>query len=149
MKRIYDWARWIESNLYMGVDVIDSVDHPLVEGGVYDSSARGMYFRESRRAWISLIGESQWERDVLKTLFHELGHHLIQLGWADEIKLSTPSNFQHLISSSWIETYPPEEQMEEILVESFALWALSLYKQGGGIHPEVKSLLKDIALAIS
>jgi hypothetical protein len=148
MKRIYEWAGWIEACLFMGVDIIDSLDHPLVEGGVVIGSARGMYFREARRCWVKTYGGLS-EIDVLKSLFHELGHHLVQLGWADEIKLSTPTHFQHLIPSSWIETYPVEEQMEEILVESFALWALSLYKEGGGIHPEVKSLLKDIALAIS
>jgi hypothetical protein len=70
---------------------------------------------------VCLISDSAPE----KTLWHELGHHLINEGY---LSLKGPhvfvKNYFKKVDKDWLYSYNRWEREEEVIVESFALWAI-------------------------
>jgi hypothetical protein len=95
-----------------------------------------------------------WVRDQgdtynsLKTLFHEVGHYLCDKGFSYDIAVITPKGFEDLIPQAWINHYSLDVVVEEITVECFALWAMSLYKQTGKFHPDFVKFMRKMSKAL-
>ena len=47
----------------------------------------------------------------------------------------TPKGFKEFIPQIWLDSYEPEDLPEEIVVECFALWGMSIYRERGKFHP--------------
>lgn len=79
------------------------------------------------------------EDQMIKTLVHEFGHFLVDLGLLSKEEVNP--NYFSKVDTRWLSTYPVEDRPEEQLVESFALWAMDSIN--GKINPDFWACLKS------
>ena len=134
--RIQQWKQFFESKLPITITVVgkDDDNHEvLTEFGIISHSEYGCIHNYNK-----IIVVVHYEKQGLKTLFHEVHHHLYYKGVLKE----PPKEEKYQPSKAWLFRYPKQERHEEQIVESTAQWAID-FEETGEVNKAYKEWLKD------
>lgn len=143
MARLFDWTKYLSSNFGVTIHLCDGEDVQWLRSSRLraDIDANGFYQPDE---WaIKLLIKGKPTGNHFKTLIHEFGHHLCHTGRMGYKDNPWVRRYFRSISKEWVLSYPQWEREEEVVVESFARWALD-WDEGMEVNKEFKDFLMSL-----
>lgn len=148
MQRLKAWSEWLTKQFDLEITTITPNHEATAKlryfHGTDLAKVRGLFVSGTHNIYIV---DTQDERRMLTTLFHEFGHALVEWGFLSFRNQPFVRKYWRNVSRRWLLSYPAWEREEELVVQCFALWALDLTDEGA-VNPEFKSFVLSVVDAL-